>query len=96
MRAWPTRYVTRVNLRDLYFQRWQDIANTVLAELLDDRETVEVWLRTPPWRRSWTFGVPSEVMHVLPVLHALLSGFIRAHDPSADIIVEADAHISWN
>ena len=38
-------------------------------------KVVPVWLRMPPWRASWTFGVPTEVkrIHIRTRMH------IRTH-----------------
>jgi hypothetical protein len=95
LRAWCAS-TSLEKLADEHFKRWQAILNDAMAELLLGYTHVQVWLCSPPWRKSWTFGVPEEVAHILPALHIMLSVFIRARDPGANIIVEADSHISWN
>ena len=61
--------------------------------------TITVWLRVPPWQKSWTFGVPSNVVHALMPLCEMTRMSILAVDPGADIDYDAadsdDFHTSW-
>ena len=95
LRAWLDS-TSLAELAEEHFERWQGLLNLAMAELLNGYTHVHVWLVPPPWRKSWTFGVPEEVAHILPALHIMLSLFIRARDPTASIILDADSHISWN
>ena len=58
--------------------------------------SVAVWLRFAPWLNSYNFGVPLEVAFCLDPLRALLTSYIKTHDPNATITPDADAHISWH
>ena len=52
----------------------------------------------PPWRRSWTFGCPSEVKLCVGVVGDLAESLIRAYDPGARIerTNMDELHISWH
>ena len=79
---------------------WGMILQMIVTQVLhfEDDNHVGAWLRVPPWRRSWTFGVPLELMPAITPLQTTASAFIRAHETRADIRMPKveEVHISWN
>ena len=97
IRAWlsrPMEYVTP------YFGSWstllQGLVDAILLPQTRDDGCVAVWLTPPPWKASWTFGVPAEVEGAVGPIQCALNALILSVDRRAYVTPEADAHISWN
>jgi hypothetical protein len=56
---------------------------------------IRVWLAPPPWRRSYTFGVPREVAHVIEPLQTAARAIMLAYDYGVSFSDESEHHISW-
>ena len=56
---------------------WEELLSDMTHTMLHPQEDVwgmvPVWLRIPPWRKSWTFGVPSEVQQTCTILQKMLA-----------------------
>ena len=78
---------------------WQHTMTQMLNQLLqhqrDARGAVSAWLRCPPWKKSWTFGVPIEVLPICEILQKMLAALCRSVSSEADVH-EDEFHISWN
>ena len=97
LRAWPQRALGELTP---FLSAWstllQALADMILQPQRGDGGGIAVWLVPPPWRRSWTFGVPAEVRGALEPLQTVLRELVRGRDPEAYITPEPDSHISWN
>ena len=89
---WMATHGARINI----------LMNALLRALTFVRNadnTITVWLLPPPWPKSWTFGVPSNVATALMPLCDMTRRSILAVDPGADVdldVTDSDGfHISW-
>lgn len=57
--------------------------------------TVGVWLRIPPWKKSWTFGVPLEVLPICDMVQHTIMALCHNIDPHS-FVSKDEFHISWN
>ena len=85
---------------DKHLELWMELLTQMMHEMLNSKYDiwgrVPVWLRSPPWRQSWTFGVPLEVIPLCEILQKMLTAMCQAvSDDQADLVVD-EFHISWN
>ena len=82
-----------------HLEAWKDRLSDMMGTMLLPQEDVwgmvAVWLRVPPWRKSWTFGVPEEVLPTCEILQKMLAALCRSISDLSDVH-EDEFHISWN
>ena len=95
VRCWSTSPLFTAQL----LADWTTLLQIMLNHMLQSRRrsdnTVGVWLRSPPWRKSYTFGVPFEVLQSCNVLQSMLSALCRSTCPASHV-ADDEFHISWN
>ena len=99
VRCWPRGPASALFTAEL-LATWTTLLQSMLDQLLLprrrwDTNTVGAWLRSPPWRKSYTFGVPYEVLPTCSVLQSMLAELCRSVCPASDVAAH-DFHISWN
>ena len=69
--------------------------NALLAPHRHGDGTVHAFLALPPWKNSWTFGVPQHLRSIGEPLARLLEAFIKAIDAQTWFGERVAEHISW-
>ena len=96
VRCWSTHPSFTAELLADWTQLMQSMLNQLLLPRRRwDTNAVGVWLRSPPWRKSYTFGVPYEVLPTCTVLQTMLAALCRSVSPTAQVAAH-EFHISWN
>ena len=97
LRCW--RPLGAAEVFENHLEAWKelltDMMNMLLHRQADVWGLVPVWLRVPPWRKSWTFGVPLELLPLCEVLQRMLAALCRSISDEADVH-DDEFHISWN
>ena len=77
---------------------WEAQANLMLNHMVNRQAngTVRCHLVPPPWKKSWTFGVPPQLKAAIEVISLFFRASVLAADPEAQITEENAFHISWN
>jgi len=83
-----------------YLVAWNELLTDMLRMLVRPKADVwglvPVWLRIPPWRKSYTFGVPTEVLPICEILQKMLATLCHSVGYDAADVREDEFHISWN
>lgn len=77
---------------------WETQANAMLAQIVRWQAdgTVLCHLLPPPWKASWTFGVPPQLSGAVAVISGFFRQAVLVADPDAEVIEENAFHIFRN
>jgi hypothetical protein len=74
----------------------QTVLNALIAPLRNANGEIPVRMQFPPWRRSWTFGVPLPLEFLHAPLRDLVQLLASQHDAAMWFPDSGPQHVSWN